>query len=441
MKLRDNFIVEVLKVCLEDLDFYLVCSDHLKYEFLQTESEKLVYRFINNYHNLHNKLPTLGTITQNLPSTDEIISLLSKIKDTKVTISQKDLLPTLEAFIKKSRFVSLYDQTQILYSKKPDEAIAIMAKESEIISNFSIKDKQYKKVFADWEVRESQRQLNQDNLLLEKTTFGIPELDDMFYGGPNKGVSVLWMAPSGVGKSTVLRWVGISNARQGRVVVHFQLEGSEKECLDAYDAGWAGLEISTIEFGGISENKKAELNKTATHIKKVGGEIFVYGFESFGGGTIEQCREILIEISKKYKVDVVLFDYAELLQTKGRYGNDESSERKRRGDIAEKLTNLAVEFKVTVHTATQSRDIDKLKLSNDDFCISRNDISEFKGFIKPFSYFFTLNQTPDEYEHELMRIYIDKVRKYKINKRVIRFYQARNVSRFYDAYKTKMELS
>ena len=115
MKLRDNFIVEVLKVCLEDLDFYLVCSDHLKYEFLQTESEKLVYRFINNYHNLHNKLPTLGTITQNLPSTDEIISLLSKIKDTKVTISQKDLLPTLEAFIKKSRFVSLYDQTQILY--------------------------------------------------------------------------------------------------------------------------------------------------------------------------------------------------------------------------------------------------------------------------------------------------------------------------------------
>ena len=441
MKLRDNFIVEVLKVCLEDLDFYLVCSDHLKYEFLQTESEKLVYRFINNYHNLHNKLPTLGTITQNLPSTDEIISLLSKIKDTKVTISQKDLLPTLEAFIKKSRFVSLYDQTQILYSKKPDEAITIMAKESEIISNFSIKDKQYKKVFADWEVRESQRQLNQDNLLLEKTTFGIPELDDMFYGGPNKGVSVLWMAPSGVGKSTVLRWVGISNARQGRVVVHFQLEGSEKECLDAYDAGWAGLEISTIEFGGISENKKVELNKTAAHIKKVGGEIFVYGFESFGGGTIEQCREILIEISKKYKVDVVLFDYAELLQTKGRYGNDESSERKRRGDIAEKLTNLAVEFKVTVHTATQSRDIDKLKLSNDDFCISRNDISEFKGFIKPFSYFFTLNQTPDEYEHELMRIYIDKVRKYKINKRVIRFYQARNVSRFYDAYKTKMELS
>lgn len=441
LKLKSNFIVEVLRVCIEEIDFFLICNEFLRYEFLQTESEKLVYKYILNHYSLHDSLPTLGVIVQNLPPSQDVMSLLSQIKEVKVTTNSKQLIPTLESFIRKSRFVSLYEKVGSLYNNgKYEESMSLLAKESESINSFSIKDKQFKTVFSGFEEREIRRNQNQDNALLEKTSFGIRELDDMFYGGPNKGTTVLWMARSGGGKSTVLRWVGISNARVGRVVVHFQLEGSEKDCLDAYDSGWAGIEINNIEFGNISEQKRAELNSAVTSIKALGGEIFVYGFESFDSGSIEQCREILIEISKKNKIDVVIFDYAELLQVKGRYGNDESSERKRRNDISEKLANIAVEFGVTVHTATQSRDIDQSKLNNDDFVLTHNDISEFKGFLKPFSYFLTLNQTEDEYNKELMRVYLDKVRKYKIKKRVVKFYQARNVSRFYDSHRTRMEL-
>lgn len=439
IKLKKNFIVEVLSLCLEDKSFLQICIQNLKFEYLPNKSEKLIYRYIVNYYTTNDSQPTIGIISQNLTQTEEILEILSGMKNVG-NLSSKELLPTLELFIKKSKFVTLYDKVGELYGKgKFDESMSILSKEAEEIVQFEISEKSYSKVFEDFDTRQQVRFQNQNSSLLEKTTTGIRELDDMFHGGPNKGTSVLWMAPSGVGKSTVLRWVGISNARQGKIVVHFQLEGSEQECLDSYDSGWAGLPLVDIEFGNVSDDKRTELIKTVGNVRKTGGEIFVYAAETFDSLAIEECREILLEISKKYKVDVAIFDYAELLSTKGRYGNDESSERKRRGDIANKLTNLAVELNITVHTATQSTDIQKAKKNNDEFCITRNDISEFKGFLKPFSYFFTLNQTEDEYEEEIMRIYIDKVRKHKIRKRVIKIYQARGVSRFYDSHKTRLK--
>lgn len=70
--------------------------------------------------------------------------------------------------------------------------------------------------------------------------------------------------------------------------------------------------------------------------------------------------------------------------------------------------------------------------------MTRYDISEFKGAVKPFSYFGTLNQTKDEYEAGIMRIFNDKIRKKKA-KQVIRICQAYEFDRFYDRNRTIKE--
>ena len=67
--------------------------------------------------------------------------------------------------------------------------------------------------------------------------------------------------------------------------------------------------------------------------------------------------------------------------------------------------------------------------------MTRSDISEFKGAIKPFSYFLTLNQTDDEYDSGTMRIFIDKLRKYK-SRRLFTIAQSMENSRFYNSSKT-----
>jgi len=84
---------------------------------------------------------------------------------------------------------------------------------------------------------------------------------------------------------------------------------------------------------------------------------------------------------------------------------------------------------------TQANDIRPERFNNPDFVMTRSEISEFKGLIRPFSVFFSLNQTFDEYEAGVCRIYIDKLRKYKSGM-TLKIYQSLTNSRFYDSHRT-----
>jgi hypothetical protein len=86
-------------------------------------------------------------------------------------------------------------------------------------------------------------------------------------------------------------------------------------------------------------------------------------------------------------------------------------------------------------SVTQAVDIIPQKYEDPDFVLTRSDVSEFKGVIKPFSYFFTLNQTSDEKEQGVNRIYCDKFR-YHPDGQIIKVCQAMNIGRFYDSQRT-----
>ena len=135
---------------------------------------------------------------------------------------------------------------------------------------------------------------------------------------------------------------------------------------------------------------------------------------------------------------MALFDYLELFTSRGKYSNTEAGERKRRADIANKIVNIATDKVLggmVTGTMTQANDIKPDKWNNPEYNLTRSDISEYKAAINPFSYFFTFNQTSDERKNKIMRIYIDKLRKY-FSGQTIRIYQAMEMSRFYDASET-----
>lgn len=441
-KLSPEFVVELIKLMLVNEKALTVCSKYLKYQYLPLAAQKNIIKTIIDTHTVTTKAPTLGVIQQTFTGDKDVLDLLVKVKNTSIDPGQyDDLLRTFEVFIKDSRFRILYDRIGDLYNEgKQKEAIELLAKESGEINEFQIKDTYYTKVFGDYQDRQEKRIREQDSILLEKLTFGIHACDDVTRGGFNKGTSALVLARSGGGKSTMLRWVGLCNARLGRRVVHFQAEGTEKECLDAYDAGWTSISLHDIEFGNIPSAKKGKILKAQKDIIAGGGEIFVYASEKFDSMSIDECREILKDIENIYgPVDLTIFDYLEIFTSLGRYGSSEASERKRREDVANKITNIAVEFKCGTITATQAVDIKPEKYNSEDYVMTRSDISEFKGCVKPFSYFITINQTDDEYEEEIVRLCFDKIRKYKKPAKPIRMYQSRNNGRFYNAKKTIME--
>jgi len=195
--------------------------------------------------------------------------------------------------------------------------------------------------------------------------------------------------------------------------------------------------LEDMEIGNIPSAKIAKIKKAHTDIVRGGGEIIVKAVENFDALTLDQCREFIAEVEKNVgKVDLVIFDYLELFTKKGKYYNSDTGERKRREDLANGITGIATEFKVACVTATQAMDVDPEKKNNEKFVLTRHHISEFKGALKPFSYFITLNQTADEYDNEVLRIHVDKFRKYKKPKNPIRIYQSRNNGRFYDSKRT-----
>lgn len=439
-KLSPDFIAELVKSCLTNSKILAICKEHLKFQFLETEPQKKVVKYIFDYSDVNdNTTPTIGMIGQTFATDKETIKFLANIK--KVDFAKGDeegLLDTLEKFIKTRRLIILHqDQFPEMFNAgKQEEAAEFLREESDAISKFSLRQKYYATIFGDYEQRQDQRILKgYDKIMKTKCPFGIHEIDDHIYGGGSIGTSALILARSGVGKTTFGRWIGLSNARLGKRVVHFFAEGTEDEHKDAYDAAWTSAPLREVEVGIIDDNLAKKITKVRQHILASGGEIIIVCVEDFEAMYIEDCFTMLKDIERSLgKVHVAIFDYLEEFEVRGKFVG-ESGERKRRLKCANRVTAIATSLKLFAVAFTQANDIKPEKWNNPDYVLTRSDISEFKGVLKPFSYFLTLNQTRDEKKEGIMRIYEDKYRKYPDGK-TIYIYQSMENARFYDSQKT-----
>lgn len=442
-QLSKDYVVELIKSTLSSNKILEMCSQHLKYEFLSTEAQKRVVKFIFETYSTTAMSPSLGTVAQAFSGNPEVIALLTKIKSVDIKNKEDAITTQFEVFIKDLRYQALCTNSVQLYNAgKHQEAVKLMSKEAKLIEDFTVKPKSYVKVFGGFNDRMEKRALQaaSDSFasVRERLTTGVHEFDGRIGGGYRKGTSFLAMARSGIGKTTYLRWCAITNARLGKRVVLFQNEDTEENSLESIDAAWTGITGGDIEDGLISDDMRDMIERVRAEIIARGGEIILVATDKFNDTTIEWCDEQLEEIEKiEGKVDMALFDYLEVFTTKGQHGKSESGERRRREDIANKIVSIAVKRNVVTGTATQSADIPIEKINNPDFNMTRTHASEFKGVVKPFAYFFTFNATDEEYQQQILRIHIDKLRKSRGAGTTIKVYQSRENGRFYDAMRTK----
>lgn len=440
--LNSDFIVDLCKTVLTNPKILDLCKKELKYTYLENQYQKSVFKYIFDTHDVTGTLPTIGMIGQNFSSQNEIISFLSNVKKATRVENDQLIVKQLEDHIKKIRFNQVLTESVDLFNiGKKDQAYTYLQKEAEEIANFSFKESSYTRIFADYNGRIDlrQKQALEGNVSLERCPWGIHSLDEATGGGIKKGSSALVMARSGGGKSTEMRWTGLHNARLGHRVVHFQAEGKEQDCLDLYDAGWTGIMTESMSLGSIPENQGRKIEKVRRDIVLRGGEIFVYASETFDSMSLEDAREILIDIVSIYgPIDLIIFDYLEIFNVKGQFSG-EAGERRRRETVSNKMTNLAVEFSAAVLTATQANDIDPKDYNNPSFVLTRHHISEFKGALKPFSYFVTINQTDGQNKDGIANLYMDKCRYHRPGGK-FPIYQALEQGRFYNSQKTISEI-
>lgn len=443
--LNNDFIVELYKTCLTSPAVLEVVKKHLKYQYLNNDVQKKIWKTVCDNYDVTQKPPTLGILGQQFNKDKDALGLLSKIKNTTVTDNNEQILKKFEEFIKFSIFVNAYTESGELFNKgdkNSHDAIKKLYQGSEKSHTFTLVGDAHTTVFKDFDKRNDKRKAKDSNeFMQERIPFSIKEIDDDTRGGGKRGTSGLVLGRSGGGKSTWLKWTGASAARMGKIVVHFQAEGTEEENLDLYDSCWTSVDTDQMEVGNIPENLVDKIKQTRNNILQRGGEVILKSFEQFDSATIEECREFLFDVFKKYgRIDLVLWDYLEIFTVAGQYGNGDSSERKRREDIAKKITNIAMEFKCFCLAATQANDVLPVLYNDENFVMTRSHISEYKGCLKPFSYFFTINQTDAEYDMGQVRVYADKYRKHKA-RRIYKIWSSMQNARFYDQMRTQYELS
>ena len=439
--LASNFVTELLAIALNKRTIFDIVRQYMKFSYFQIESEKKLWQWVTNRYDKTGRIPTIGQIQQQFSEDESVLEKVAEISDVEIDEenvgSEAVILDTFERFIKKMKFLEANDKITDYYNQgKKDQAWDMFVKYADEFSKFSIQDAKFETVFGDFAKRQAQRQSEDYNFRFKIPT-GIDEVDYRLggeTGGPETGECVLWLGDSGAGKSQVLVHCGVSAARQGHRVAHFQLEGTKEQCLNRYDAAWTGTLYSEVKLGNIPAKKMEVSKRIINKLKR--SDIIVSSEETFNAKTLVDVRRELKEMEKSYgKIDVIIIDYLELLEVGDGHNYSPSEERFRQAKLAKGMKMLAMEFNAVVHTATQSSNIPEECKNDPEFVITRAQLSEDKGKIRPFDIFITINQTRDEMKEEIMRLHTDKLRDYK-NGDPIHIYNNFAYARFYDRKRT-----
>lgn len=437
--LATNFVVELIAAALERRTVFEIVKQYLKFSYLQEEAEKKLWQWVTKRYDLTGKVPTIGQIQQQFVDDERVLEKLEEIGDVEIDENggYELIIDSFEKFIKKMKFLEVNDKIADTYNRDDKEgAWELFVKSAEDFSKFSIQDAKFETVFGDFAERQAKRKSEDWNFRYKIPT-GIDELDYRLggeSGGPETGECVLWLGDSGAGKSQCLTSVGIAAARQGFRVAHFQLEGTKEQCLNRYDAAWTGTLYQDVKLGNITAKKMEVTKRIIKKLRKT--DIIVSSEETFNAKTLVDIRRELKEMEKKYgKIDVIIIDYLELLELGDGHRYTPSEERFRQAKLAKGMKMLAMEFNAVVHTATQSSNIPEEQKNDPEFVITRAQLSEDKGKIRPFDIFVTINQTRDEAKEEIMRLHTDKLRDYK-NGEPIHIANNFSYARFYDRKRT-----
>lgn len=445
-KLNPGFMAEIFKLMFSDEVIMRIASEYLKYELIPKEwvGYKFILREAIIQYTEKNKLPSIGAICQKFCDEDAV-QLAAKETKKAALIDREIAIDQLQSFVKETEFELLSRKVHDLYEEgKKEEAIRVNAEESQRILEMSFRSKSggFQSVFGGFHERMIERRMESDTVSEKpvKVPFGIDRLDDVSFGGMEIGDTSLWIARSGVGKSSVLKWHGYSAAIRGIPVLHIQLEGGVKSCMQIYDQLWSAQSYSNIKSGNISPKDRKKIEQAIKEVKELSSDIEVYGFKKFGQASMGDVRQLCYDYFNTHGKfpGLVILDSLDLVKTgiSKKIDSDPDHKKEKLQTCAQLLKNLADEIGAPIITATQTSDVPFEVWNNPDKVIDRSYTEGDKTLVKPFSFVFTLNMTIEEKANATARIYVDKLRDYKESQEVITIATNYDKRRFYHRGRT-----
>lgn len=412
--LTEEFLMDLFYTCMENDYILAVVMEHVRKEYLPDRDFITLHSCLRSYYKDYKKAPTFSILKQMIANNKSAVSLLDDIYDSASVIETEQILEQLENYIKQVRFQKIYKEVGELYNKQGhEEASKKLQEYTEWASTFNLRSSEFVDVIETFGIRfkANRQKHNADNKMLPITRFYIDELDTMNNGRDLRTQLTCFMAPTGVGKSHAARWIG-KNACQidGLNVLHFQLEGSKDEVVNAYSASLVSCSTYRYETGTIRD---IDMSRMEAMLKAVAGKLYVKSYPKFNAhvSTID-IRNGIQDFKKRYNInpDVVIIDSIDLLTDSSGRKYGENGERHKRIAVANDLKDLAADENVWMVGTYQSTIENRDWLNDEKNVLTEFNTAEAKGLARPMTHLITLNQSDRERKEHTMRLNVAKSR-------------------------------
>ena len=386
----------IISLAFDYPEFFLIVGSHLDTEYFSDLPTKYVFTLINYHLEKHDVVISRGLcrdeVLKQLTVDDEYEEILSVIDRKSDPREIPIIKETLIDWCREKAYSQIYSRESIEAHERGDynhlEQIIEDARRITDISSSGVS-------FFD----------NVDSLFNESDETHLPtgfdRLDAVLNeGGPTFGDVMVWMAPTGVGKSIMLVNSGVACIKRGLNVLHVTLELSELKTRLRYMGALTDHHIKR-RF-----DEKEKIVKKLNRMKETYEarlEIVEFPPDDISADTI---YALLDTYRRQYgvKFDVLILDYLELLMARESAYNKTGDEYGRQKKTSTELRSLAKKENLLVFTASQTnRSGTDIQESRGEKVIDLNKVAESYGKTMPTDYIVTINQTKREYEEGRLR--------------------------------------
>ena len=341
--LGNTFQVQLLNQIVVDKDFSHSIMDVIESSYFDNKYFKIIIQMIKEYHVKYESTPTFDTLEQIVKS--EISQeLVAKI-----------VLDTLKQ-VKDAPFEGTYFvQEKALKFCKQQELQKAMDKSQKIITegDFESYDKVeglIREALQVGEIEKGQTDVfdNLDTVLDEDyrhpIPMGITGIDKLLKGGLAKGEIGVILAPTGVGKTTVLCKIANTAFNMGYNVLQIFFEDNPKIIQRKHFTMWTGIEPDNLVL-----HKEVVMSKL-TEIKETMKNELILKKLASDSMTMNQIKnQVRKIIADGTKIDVILLDYIDCVLPE----SSAKDEWKAEGSVMRGFEGMCHELNLAGWTATQ----------------------------------------------------------------------------------------
>ena len=359
----------------------------LKDEYFMENTDKLLYKQVDNFINKYNNLPTKEALVIELDDTElkdeefeNVTGLINQLELEKNEQSDIQwLLETTEKFCQdKAIYNAVVQSIGIL--DEPEKSKSDKGAIPELLTDaLSVSFDPH--VGHDY-LLDSDDRYDFYHRIEKKIPFDLEFFNKVTQGGLSSKTLNVALAGTGVGKSLFMCHVASSALSQGNSVLYITLEMAEERIAERIDAN-----LLNIKLDDLKSLPKSMYDKKIEDLKnKVSGRLIVKEYPTAAAST-NHFRALLNELNLKrnFKPDIIFIDYINICASSrirpGQYVNSYRYIK----SIAEELRGLAVEFGVPIMSATQTN---RQGFQNTD--VGLEDTSESFGLPATADFMFAL---------------------------------------------------